>query len=78
MSRTIQIRTVPHVLHRKIKARAAQHRMTVSDYLLGEIGRITAVPTRDEMLARLHSRTRVKLTRSAASIIRAERGSLGW
>ena len=59
MSKMIQIRNVPDAVHRKIKARAAQSGMTLSDYLLAEIERIAALPTRDEMRARLHSRMRV-------------------
>jgi antitoxin FitA len=75
MSKMIQIRHVPDAVHRKIKARAAQSGMTLSDYLRAEIQRIAALPTRDEMLARLHSRTRVKLKRPVAEIIRRERES---
>lgn len=75
MSRMIQIRNVPDAVHRKIKARAAQSGMTLSDYLRAEIERIAALPTRDEMLARLHARTRVKLSSPAADIIRSERES---
>ena len=75
MSKMIQIRNVPDAVHRKIKARAAQSGMTLSDYLLVEIERIAALPTRDEMLARLHARTRVKLRTPAAEIIRRERES---
>src|SRR3990170_2981592 len=52
MSKMIQIRNVPDAVHRTIKARAAQSGMTLSDYLLVEIERIAALPTRDEMLAR--------------------------
>jgi hypothetical protein len=51
--------------------------MTMSDYLLAEIERIAALPTRDEMLAGLHSRTRLRLTKPAARIIRNERESAG-
>jgi plasmid stability protein len=69
----IQIRNVPDAVHRRIKARAAQAGMTLSDYLLAEIERIAALPTRDEMMARLHSRSSVKLSTPAADIIRAER-----
>jgi len=75
MSKMIQIRNVPDSLHRKIKARAAQSGMTLSDYLLAEIERTAALPTRDEMLARLHARSPVKLRSSAADIIRRERDS---
>lgn len=75
MSKMIQVRNVPDAVHRKIKARAAQSGMTLSDYLLAEIERIAALPTRDEMLARLHARPRVTLNISAADIIRNERES---
>jgi plasmid stability protein len=75
MPKMIQIRNVPDGLHRKIKARAARSGMTLSDYLLAELERLAALPTRDEMLARLHARTRVKLRTAAAEIIRNERES---
>ena len=69
----IQIRNVPDALHRKVKARAAQSGMSLSDYLLAEIERISALPTREEMLDRLHSRNPVKLKRPAAEIVRKAR-----
>jgi hypothetical protein len=75
MPKMIQIRHVPDVIHRRIKARAAQSGQSLSDYLLAEIERIAALPTRDEMLARLHARSRVRLKRPAAEIIRKERDS---
>jgi hypothetical protein len=71
----IQIRNVPDAVHRKIKARAAQSGMTLSDYLRTEVERIAELPTRDEMRARLHARRRVRLKTPAAAIIRAERES---
>ena len=75
MSKMVQIRHVPESLHRKLKARAAVAGQSLSDYLLTEIGRIAALPTREEMLARLHSRTRVTLKTRAAVVIREERES---
>jgi hypothetical protein len=66
---------VPDALHRKIKARAAQSGMTLSGYLLAEIERLAALPTREEMLARLHARTRVTLKTPAAEVVRRERES---
>ena len=75
MSKMVQVRNVPDAVHRTIKVRAAEAGMTLSDYLLAEIERIAALPTRDEMLARLHGRTRVKLRTPAARIIRRERDS---
>ncbi|HLQ39162.1 MAG TPA: hypothetical protein VK348_15235 [Planctomycetota bacterium] len=75
MSKMIQLRNVPDALHRKLKVRAATAGKSLSDYLLAEIGRIAALPTREEMLARLHSRSSVKLRMSAAKVIRRERDS---
>ena len=75
MSKMVQIRNVPETLHRKLKARAALAGQSLSDYLLTEIGRVAALPTRDEMLARLHGRTRVRLKTPAAVVIREERES---
>jgi antitoxin FitA len=75
MSRMVQIRNVPDTLHRKLKARAADSGQTLSDYLLAELERLAARPTRDEMLARLHSRKRVTLKTPAAVVIREERDS---
>ena len=75
MSKMVQIRNVPESLHRKLKARAAVAGQSLSDYLLTEIGRVAALPTREEMLARLHSRTRVRLKTPAAVVIREERES---
>jgi antitoxin FitA len=75
MSRMVQIRNVPDALHRKLKVRAADAGQTLSDYLLTELERLAARPTRDEMLARIHSRRRVTLKTPAAAIIRGERES---
>lgn len=66
---------LPDALHRKLKTRAAAAGQSLSDYLLAEIGRIAALPTREEMLARLRSRTRVTLKTPAAVVIREERES---
>ena len=75
MSKMIQIRNVPDALHRKLKVRAASAGQTLSDYLLTELDRVAARPTRDEMLARLRSRRPVTLKTPAAAVIRSERDS---
>lgn len=75
MSRMVQIRNVPDALHRKLKARALNSGQTLSDYLLAELERLAARPTREEMLTRLHSRSRVTLKTPAAVVIRDERES---
>ncbi len=75
MSKMVQIRNVPDGLHRTLKLRALEAGKTLSDYLLAELERLAARPTRDEMLARIRSRKRVTLSTPAADIIRAERES---
>ena len=75
MSKMVQIRNVPEALHRKLKVRAADAGQTLSDYLLAELERVAARPTRDEMLTRLHSRRRVTLKTPAAKVVREERES---
>ena len=75
MSKMVQVRNVPDALHRKLKARAAHSGQTLSDYLLAELERLAARPTREEMLARIHSRKRVTLKTPAAVVIREERES---
>jgi hypothetical protein len=47
--------------------------MSMSDYILREIGKALDRPTRREVLERLRTRTPRHLTPSAAEIIRAER-----
>ena len=69
----IQIRNVPDTLHRKVKARAASSGMSLSDYLLAEIRRITDRPTPREMMERLNRRRRVVLTETPVIALRAER-----
>lgn len=75
MSKMIQIRNVPDALHRQLKSRAAESGQTLSDYLLAEVKRLAARPTRDEMLARIHGRRRLALKTPAAVVIREERES---
>ena len=76
MSKMVQIRNVPEALHRKLKVRAAEAGQTLSDYLLAELERLAARPTRDEMLTRLHGRKRVTLKTPAAVVVREERESV--
>ena len=75
MSRMVQIRNVPDALHRKLKVRAADAGQTLSDYLLTELERLAARPTREDMLSRIHGRKRVNLKTPAAVVIREERES---
>ena len=69
----IQIRNVPGDLHRKLKARAAMAGMALSDYLLRELEGTLARPTREELLARLSTRTPVLEGPSSAELVREAR-----
>lgn len=75
----IQIRNVPEPLHRKLKARAAEAGMSLSDYLLREISRSAEVPTWAEMRKRLAALPPVELPEGVdvADIIREEREARG-
>jgi antitoxin FitA len=72
-STMVQIRNVPAEFHRRLKARAAMEGMSMSDYVMREVGRALDRPTRAEVLARLQAQPTRKLKRSAAAILRAER-----
>jgi plasmid stability protein len=71
----IQIRNVPNVLHRRLKARAALAGMSLSDYLLREIREVAERPTIEEIKARLERRAKTTLSVEPAEVIRAERDS---
>jgi plasmid stability protein len=75
MSKMIQLRHVPDELHRKLKVRAAQAGMSLSDYLVQEIRRIAERPTIDEFRMRLSGRTPAGSPIDPAADVRAERES---
>ena len=47
--------------------------MSMSDYILREVGKALDRPTRDEVLERLRARPVRRLKRSAADVVLAER-----
>jgi antitoxin FitA len=71
----IQIRNVPPELHRKLKARAAQEGLTLSDYMLRRAERDANVPTLEEAVQRIRSRKLVRLRTPPADLIREDRDS---
>jgi plasmid stability protein len=73
MSVMIQVRNVPDALHRKLKARAAEEGVSLSDFLLAELRRVAERPTRRDVLAQIADREPVTLRRSAANLVRDER-----
>jgi plasmid stability protein len=73
MSATVQIRNVPPEFHRRLKVRAAMEGMSMSEYILREVGKALDRPTRREVLERLRARPDRELSRTPAEMIRAER-----
>jgi antitoxin FitA len=69
----IQLRNVPDTLHRKLKARAAQAGMSLSDYLLAEFKEIAKRRTLNEFRERLHKRKPVSAPIDTARLVRKER-----
>jgi len=75
MTKMIQVRNVPEVLHRTLKARAVTAGMSLSDYLLGELREIAERPTLAEFRERLHKRKPVAVTPDTADLLREERAA---
>ena len=73
MGRMIQIRNVPEEIHRKVKARAAEAGMSLSEYILREIRRVAERPTNKEIMERLAKLPPVITKTSAAEMVRAGR-----
>lgn len=76
MSKTmVQIRNVPIAFHRRLKARAAIEGMSMSDFILREVGKALDRPTRQEVLERLTAKSVRQLQRDPADVIRDERAA---
>ena len=68
---------VPDTVHLRLTSRALDAGQSLSDYLLAELERLIAKPTRKELLARVHGRERVTLKTPAAVVIRHGRERVG-
>ena len=69
----IQIRNVPDDIHRRLKVRAAEAGMSLSDYLLRDIERSARRPTIDEIFERAKRAGAVEPPEESAASVRAER-----
>ncbi len=72
-TKMIQLRNVPDLLHRSLKARAAMAGMSLSEYLLTEIKEIAERPTLAELRDRLQTREHVSPPTNTARLVREER-----
>ena len=70
MAKVIQIRNVPDDLHRRLKVRAAQEGITLSDYLLSEVEQVAEKPALRELMERLRQSEPVDLDEPPEAIIR--------
>lgn len=75
MSKMIQIRHVPDALHRRLKIRAAEADMTLSDYIKLELEQMAARPTLAQVAARLKTLEPVELDESVVEILQGARES---
>lgn len=84
---TLTIRNIPLPLYRKLKKRAAEAGLSLPRFVLRELERFDAQirfdavvvrrpMSKKEFFKRLHAQTPVKLSISAAEIIREHRGPL--
>jgi plasmid stability protein len=75
MPKMIQIRNVPDEVHRRLKVRAAEEGLTLSDLLAREAKELAERPTLREIVQRLAAEPgRRALRVSAAEVIRERRG----
>ena len=74
MPRSVQIRNVPEEVHRRLKLRAVEEGLSLSDYLGREVRRLAALPTIAELNARFakHPHPR-EVGKAAVEAIRAAR-----
>ena len=70
----IQVRNVPESLHRRLKARAAMEGVSMSLFVLREVERALARPSRRELLQSIHEQRDIVLDRGPAEVLREERG----
>jgi plasmid stability protein len=69
----IQIRNVPPDLHKKLKIRAAEEGITLSEYLLREAERVASRPTLAELTERVRTRKLTAFATPSADLIREDR-----
>jgi antitoxin FitA len=71
----VQIRHVPDEIHRKLKMRAAERGMALSDFLLREVSEVANRPTLEEVVERMRRRPKATVRIDSAALVRAERGA---
>ncbi|MGI8625666.1 MAG: FitA-like ribbon-helix-helix domain-containing protein [Geodermatophilaceae bacterium] len=72
---SLQIRSMPDDLHRRLKVRAAQRGQSLSEYAIEVLRRAAETPTIEELTARIRSRgsAGTTSTKDVVALIRADR-----
>jgi plasmid stability protein len=73
MTRSVQIRNVPDLIHRTLRSRAAGAGMSLSEYLLAEIVRLAERPPVADVFARAAARHGGAEPESVVESVRAGR-----
>ena len=73
MNKFVQIRSLPDATHRKLKIRAAESGVSISDYLKRLIDHDLAKPSWDEIAKRMDKLPPITLPETSAEMIRYER-----
>jgi len=73
MARMVQIRNMSDAMHRKLKARAAEAGLSLSEYLVRELRDSAEQPTVEEILERLRQREPFEPKTPPAKALREER-----
>lgn len=73
MTKIIQVRNVPEAVHETLRKRAAEERKSLSEYVLGELERVTSRPSMSEVLARISQDEPIEIPSSVAELIREQR-----
>ena len=75
MNSVVQIRNVPVATHRRLKARAALEGISMSQFVLREIEKALATPSRPELLAAIRDLSESELDEAPADVLREVRGT---
>ena len=76
MAKMVQIRNMPDDIHRKLKVRAAEQGISLSDYLLRLAEHDAGRPTIAELTERIRRETPRTIGVSSADVIRELRGPI--
>jgi antitoxin FitA len=72
----LQVRDVPEGVHAVLKSRAAAAGMSLSEYVRGELSRVAARATPEELAARIEARGPVALSEPTDVLVRRLRDAL--